>query len=167
MVTEHIEDLAEKILTESGVNALPIAVETIATNFRIRISRAPSTDFSGMLIRKDGYALIGINSKEAAVRQRFSVAHELGHFFLHKEKDAFIDYRDKKGSSSLTPRERQADMFAAALLMPRKMVEMDARQLGRDGLIEDEIDKLAERYEVSSDAMRYRLINLNLARTTG
>jgi len=167
MVIEHIETLAEKILSESGALTLPVPVEIVATNSQIRISRAPSSEFSGMLIRKDGYALIGINSGESSVRQRFTVAHELGHFFLHEEKDAFIDYRDKKGASSQTPRERQANMFAAAILMPRKMIEADAKQLGKDGFTEEELDKLAKKYDVSTDAMRYRLINLNLARTVG
>lgn len=167
MVIERIEILAEKILSESGALTLPIPVETVAMNSQIRISRAPSSEFSGMLIRKDGYALIGINSGESSVRQRFTVAHELGHFYLHEEKDTFIDFRDKKGTTSQTPREKQANMFAAALLMPRKLIEVDVKQLGKDGFTEDELDRLAKKYDVSADAMRYRLINLNLARTVG
>lgn len=161
MITE-IEREAEKILSALKIKNIPVPVEEIASCFKIRISRAPSKDFSGLLIRKDGSALIGVNSNEAAVRQRFTIAHELGHFFLHPQKDTFVDYRDNKKDVMRTPRERQANMFAAALLMPRGLLEKDFRSFAKKGFTEFELQLLAEKYQVSEDAMRIRLINLNL-----
>src|SRR6185312_712682 len=97
-----------------------------------------SPDFSGLLIRKDGHALIGINSSEASVRQRFTIAHELGHFVLHPQKDAFVDFRKERGAGEVRPpRERHADMFAAALLMPRKLLLKDFRRLAKDGYTDE------------------------------
>lgn len=162
MILEHIETRAEQVLKKAAVKILPVPVEEIAGRYQIKISRAPHDAFSGLLIRKDGHALIGVNSKEAPVRQRFTVAHELGHFFLHPEKDAFVDYRDNKKGAMRTPREKQANMFAAALLMPRTLLLKDCRALSREGLAEDDIVALARRYQVSDEAMRFRLMNLNV-----
>lgn len=162
MIQEKIELIVEKILGELGTKSLPIPVEDIAIKNGIKISRAPSKDFSGLLIRKDGHALIGVNSNEAPVRQRFTVAHELGHYFLHPRKDAFVDYRDNKKEIMRTPTERHANMFAAALLMPQSLLAKDFKNFSKDGFTEVELEKLADKYQVSEHAMRFRLINLNL-----
>jgi len=161
MILEKIENLAEKLLKEIGANSLPIPVEEVAGRYRIQIRRAKSKDFSGLLIRKDDYALIGINSSEAETRQRFTVAHELGHFFLHPKKDTFIDYRNNRRIVR-TPREMEANMFAAALLMPRKILENDYKKMSFMGFGDEDLSELASRYHVSDDAMRFRLMNLRL-----
>ena len=162
MILEEIETRAEAILKKAGVRSLPVAVEEIAEKYQIKISRAPHKNFSGMLIRKAGRALIGINNSEAEVRQRFTIAHELGHFFLHPNQDAFVDYRDNKNGIMRTPREKQANMFAAALLMPRKLLRKDFRAIAKNGFSDDDLHALARRYNVSEDAIRFRLINLNV-----
>lgn len=163
MIIEQIEKQAEKVLKDLNIKSLPIPVEDIAGSHQIKISRAPNSNFSGMLIRKDGHALIGVSSSEPFVRQRFTIAHELGHFFLHQNKDAFVDYRDNKKEVMRSPREKQANMFAAALIMPRNLLLKDFRSIAKDGLSEYDLQDLATRYGVSEDAMRFRLINLNLA----
>ena len=162
MILERIEGRAAEVLRAANARTIPVPVETIAAKYQIRVSRAPHQSFSGMLIRKDGHALIGINSLEAPVRQRFTIAHELGHFFLHPQKDAFVDYRDNRRDVMRTPREKQANMFAAALLMPSDLLRKHCRSFARVGLSEDELHSLAKRFMVSDDAMRFRLINLNI-----
>lgn len=165
MISENIETKAEQVLSDLNIKSTPVPVEEIASRAHIKISRAPSKDFSGLLIRKDGHALIGVSSDEAPVRQRFTIAHELGHFYLHPNKDAFVDYRnhkDSKKDAATTIKERQANMFAAALLMPRKNLTKDFRNIAK-GLSDDEACTiLAKRYEVSDDAMKFRLKNLGL-----
>lgn len=165
MISENIEIKAEQILNALNIKATPVPVEEIASRSQIKISRAPSKDFSGLLIRKDGHALIGVNSDEATVRQRFTVAHELGHYYLHPQKDAFVDYRNNKDERKdlvTTIKERQANMFAAALLMPRKTLVKDFKNIAK-GLNDDEVTSiLSKRYEVSDDAMKFRLKNLGL-----
>ena len=162
MILEKIESRAEDVLNTFGLKNVPVSVEEVASKLNIKINRGPSNDFSGLLIRKDGGALIGINNDEAPTRQRFTIAHELGHFFLHPQKDAFVDYRDNKKDIMRTPRERHANMFAAALLMPRSLLKKDFRSFTKKGFTEIELHSLAEKYNVSDDAMRFRLINLNL-----
>jgi Zn-dependent peptidase ImmA (M78 family) len=167
MILEIIESRAEEVLRRLNMKSLPVPVEDIAGKYQVRISRAPNRNFSGMLIRKGGHALIGVNSSESSARQRFTIAHELGHFFLHPNKDAFVDYRDNKNRAMRTPREKQANMFAAALLMPRQSLMKDVQSISDEGFSEDDITTLAQRYGVSEDAMRFRLINLNILRTRG
>lgn len=162
MIFEKIEKKAEEILSEFNIKTIPTPVEEISNRLSIQISRAPSKDFSGLLIRKDGNALIGVNNSEIPVRQRFTIAHELGHFFLHPQKDTFVDYRDNREDIVRTPREREADMFAAALLMPRSSIAKDSKNLAKGGFTEDELQLLARKYRVSDKAMRFRLLNLNL-----
>ena len=160
MILEKIETTAEAILEKLGIEETPTPIEEVAEALKIRVSKAPSTDFSGMLIRKDGHALIGVNSNEVPARQRFTIAHELGHYFLHPQKDTFVDFR--KGKNEVrTLRERHADMFAAALLMPRHKLLKDFRKIAKDGLTDSTIETLAKQYAVSEDAMRIRLINLS------
>jgi Zn-dependent peptidase ImmA (M78 family) len=96
------------------------------------------------------------------VRQRFTIAHEIGHFILHPQKDAFVDHRkDRNGAEARPPRERHADMFAAALLMPRKHLLKEFRRLAKDGYTDQIPPTLAKLYAVSEEAMRFRLMNLN------
>jgi Zn-dependent peptidase ImmA (M78 family) len=159
MIIEIIENKAEELLNKLNAKSIPVQVEEIANKLQIKISRAPHKDFSGLLIRKDGYSLIGINNSEAPVRQRFTIAHELGHFFIHPRKDTFVDYRNNKNTVR-TPVEKQADMFAAALLMPRTLLERDFKALKR-GVDESDLLTLANKYQVSEDAMKFRLLNLN------
>jgi Zn-dependent peptidase ImmA (M78 family) len=162
MILQKTETRAQEILDTLNITSRPTPVEEIASINKIKISRAPSKEFSGMLIRKDGHALIGINSSEAPVRQRFSIAHELAHFFLHPQKDTFVDYRkESKKNEIKSLKETEADHFAAALLMPKKFLEEDIKQLDCKFISEKEIRILSNRYEVSGDAMTFRLLNLN------
>ena len=162
MLIEKIEAAAEQLLVKLGIKDVPVSLEEIARGLGARISRAPSTEFSGLLIRKHGMALIGVNSSEAPARQRFTIAHEIGHLVLHPQKDAFVDFRKERSGGEPKPlREREADMFAAALLMPRKELLRDFRRLTKDGYTDGIPATLAKQYRVSEEAMRFRLINLN------
>lgn len=164
MILEKIEKKAEEILGQFNLKTIPVPVEEISDKLGIKISRAPSKDFSGLLIRKESRALIGVNSSEGSTRQRFTIAHELGHFYLHPQKDTFVDYRDNSEGVIRTTREREADMFAAALLMPRTLLQRDFKNLSKEGFTEDELQLLVKKYQVSEKAMRFRLLNLNLGK---
>lgn len=162
MKISDIENLATDILRNAGITSCPVAVEEIATQHRITIRRGTNTDFSGFIVRKDGYALMGISSSEAPTRQRFTIAHELGHYFLHEAKSAFVDYR--KGTAA-TPREREANAFAAALLMPKSLLEKDVAARTRGGLLtQQDVEQLAHEYAVSEEAMSIRIMNLQLGK---
>ena len=165
-ITE-IEKSADALLKHSGVLQIPVPVEEIASFLKIKIGRGPSKDFSGLLLRKDGAALIGINDDEHPHRQRFTIAHELGHFFLHQGKEAFVDYRQSTKKTPRTLKEREADLFAASLLMPRQALNKDFAKIAQDSLFDEDqihsaISYLADKYDVSQEAMRIRLMTLGM-----
>ena len=158
---KHIEHTTNEVIKKLSLS-VPINLNEIAIAFNVQIKKAASDEFSGVLYRKDGIAFMAISTKESQERQRFTVAHEFGHFFLHQDKNTFIEFRNKTKDAVKSIKEREANQFAAALLMPKTFLEKDIKNLSRDSILENEIKYLAEKYKVSTDAMTYRLINLNL-----
>ena len=68
--------------------------------------------------------VITVNSKHSRTRQRFTIAHEIAHYVLHRDLigDGIVDdglYRDGRIGDI---RERQANRYAATLLMPKSLV---------------------------------------------
>jgi Zn-dependent peptidase ImmA (M78 family) len=77
---------------------------------------------------------------------------------------ARVNWRDGASSGAKDNEEIQANQFAAALLMPTKLLERDSWKLV-DGGIDDEsalVERLSKMYDVSPQAMRFRLLNLAL-----
>lgn len=160
---ERATQQVQKLLNDFLITSAPIDVEAIVRKLDVEISYAPSTEYSGILIRKsDGKVLMGINNNESIGRMRFSTAHELGHFLLHKD-NVMIDYRSKQHTSQKPKKEIIADYFAANLLMPESFVREDFIHATKDRVFfEKDLAELADKYQVSGEAMKYRLINLNL-----
>lgn len=100
--------------------------------------------------------LIKVNGTEAAVRQRFTLAHELGHYAMNHGA-SFRDDADAFSSKNREPKERQANQFAAELLMPEDAV----RRVVASGTVSS-ADQLAALFKVSKVAMAYRVTNLGL-----
>ena len=164
---EQVKKQAETMLKRFSMESSPVNIERIVKELGIEIGYAPSAKYSGMLIRKsDGKVLMGINNSESTGRMRFTIAHELGHFILFPKENVNIDYRNKEYSSKKPKKEKIADFFAANLLMPESFVQMDFKQVTSDGIFfENNLIQLADKYKVSVEAMRYRLINLKLIPT--
>lgn len=156
-----IEEKAEQILEAAQITAVPVDVSDLSKKLDIVIKYAPSAEFSGLLYRKDGQAFMAINNKDPEVRQRFTIAHELGHYFLHPQKDTFVEFRDNGTTAPRSLKEIQANQFGAALLMPRKNLLKDIASYQETGITDTVIQALAERYQVSEKSMNYRLRNLN------
>lgn len=165
---------AQEVLREAGVASLPIPVEDLVRRRGARLSYEPfDEDISGMLARIEGGAVIGINTTHAATRQRFSVAHELGHLLLHEGRSLILDKREvrvslrnRNSASGTDMEEIEANAFAAELLMPEDMVwdvvtkavPKPPRRINLDAFIRD----TAGRFEVSVQAMEYRLASLGV-----
>lgn len=118
-----------------------------------------------MLVRGHGQTVIGVNSLHHPNRQRFTIAHELGHLLLHKDevhidRSFRVNRRDEVSSLAVDPDEIEANRFAAELLMPYNLVMADLLECEIDLEDEDEIRRLAKKYEVSLQAMTHRIINL-------
>lgn len=167
-----IQSRANDLLTNN--ESLPIPVELIAMRLNINVIASDlGEEISGLLVIEDDKTVIGYNKTESKVRNRFTIAHELGHFILHKNSsDLFVDkhfkvlFRStKQDNESLLIRkqEHEANEFAACLLMPAKMVEAEMSKLGIeyiDAYDEATIKQLAKIFDVSTIAMSLRLLNL-------
>ncbi len=159
---------AEQLLREAGIVAPPVPVEQLAERMGALVRYVPfDGQMSGLLHRsEDGNrAVIGVNSRHPTVRQRFSIAHELGHLALHEpafqiDEHAFVSFRNSKSSSASDPHEIEANQFAAALLMPEALLRVCLDQLGENPDVEESIRRLAQRFDVSTQAMTIRLTSL-------
>jgi Zn-dependent peptidase ImmA (M78 family) len=162
------EKKAISVLARLGIAAAPVPVEQIARRLGARLTYEDfDGDISGMLFRDEGRTVIGVNSRHAPTRQRFTVAHEIGHLEMHKGQPLFIDrfVRVNMRDGQSTQEERQANAFAAELLMPRSLVPEEIDKVlakRRDLTLPELVSTLAERSQVSPAAMQYRLVNLGM-----
>ncbi|MGY2267671.1 ImmA/IrrE family metallo-endopeptidase [Pseudomonas sp. SDO5561_S422] len=115
-------------------------------------------DLSGCFDVVNNIPVIRFNPDDANVRQRFTIAHELGHMFL-KHGHSFRDNAKNYSSGTHLYRERDANSFAAELLMPKEVVEwLVFKEKKYD------VEEMAGILNVSGAAMHYRLMNLGLIR---
>ena len=130
-----IEQEAQSVLERFFITDPPIDVKGVAENlgYRVVLKFFDEEDLSGTVMRDArGVVTIGINTFHAQVRQRFSIAHEIGHACLHlargRQEAFFVDppagvfFRDSKASRGEDSKEIEANQFAAALLMPSKII---------------------------------------------
>ncbi len=170
---------AKDLLKQGGITGPPVQVDALAAELGIEVVyELYQGDTSGLLLHAtDGTKTIGVNTFHAVTRQRFTIAHELGHAVLHLKKvptgkpDVVIDkprevlFRDRIASTATDSREIEANAFAAELLMPELMVEEAFRIRVAEAphdTAEELVAPFAALFEVSPQAMSYRLINLNL-----
>jgi len=174
-VTPRTKTAAEaaQLLERHGVTAPPVPVRKLAELERVKVVGRPfEGNVSGMLVRKGDQAIIGVNRLHAETRQRFTIAHELGHYLLHPHKKKVVDevrrdFRDDVASLGIERSEIDANAFAAELLMPQAFVTQvhaDLIDEGEEPETDQFVSHLADRFEVSRDAMSYRLYNLGLSR---
>ncbi|OJW71572.1 MULTISPECIES: ImmA/IrrE family metallo-endopeptidase [unclassified Spirosoma] len=172
---KQIEELATQVLMETGCYRTPVDVNLIAAKKGVNISPYDfGEDVTGVLILEGDKATIGVNknNNNNDQRRRFTIAHELGHFILqHQRSGVFVDtptqyftilYRDSKSSTGEHLQEREANAFAAALLMPEKLVMNYLNNTKFDFKKDDIIQLLAKEFDVNPQAMSFRLSNLGL-----
>lgn len=122
-------------------------------------------EVAGFIVMTDDNSIITVNRTNPPVRRRFTTAHEIGHFILHaKDQPIFIDktprmmYRNSASSTGEDFKEKEANAFAAALLMPKELIELELQNAPYD--ISKAISYMAERFRVSENAMSFRLSNI-------
>jgi Zn-dependent peptidase ImmA (M78 family) len=167
---KKIEAKANLLLKKTGINSAPIEIERIAEYLGVDIKYDDlDDDVSGFLSVDPDHAVAVINSEHHPNRQRFTIAHELGHFVLHVKSNEglFIDkkyavhHRDSKSSLGTVDTEREANLFASALLMPRSLVRELLEDYQVDFLDEIETHSFARKLGVSEQALGFRLARLN------
>lgn len=156
-------DTPEKLLKFAelqGLETYPLDVEGVADKFEIFIERvAFEDDLSGILYKEkeSNSWVMQINEDHHPNRQRYTIAHELGHFCLHRHlKQRFEDKIFFRGVEAKKP-EWQANDFASAILIP----EDRFRDMVRSG--ESKVEVLAKEFKVSTLALRIRAKNLGIS----
>ncbi len=166
------ESEAQRLRAQYTDGVLPVPVEDIAGKLGATVVvETLDSNVSGLLFRQGNDRAIGVNAAHPMVRQRFTVAHELGHLQLHPSKELILDHvrvnlRDDVSTLGTDRQEREANAFAAELLMPRTEVGAHVRHLlNRRGSTDSRfIAELALLFDVSEQAMEFRLVNLGLKR---
>lgn len=160
---------ARALLARLQISGTPTPLETIARKVGAQIRFSPlDEELSGMIFVKEGVPIIGVNSLHHPNRQRFTIAHELGHFELHRDmitSAVHVDknfpglMRDTVSATGTELIEIQANQFAAELLMPKDL--LDSALAGKEFDIDDEkpIEDLAKKFRVSKQALMYRIRN--------
>lgn len=164
---KDIDRRATELLQKLNLFHAPVEVEAVAKHLGAElVFDELEDDVSGFLLKEHGTSTIAVNKLHHPNRQRFTLAHECGHLFLHADKgdrlwlDRALFFRDASSSSGDQLAEIQANQFAAGLLMPEDLV-LDA--VGKDHTISEfDIVRLAMRFEVSERAMTFRLVSLGL-----
>ena len=150
---------AQSILRMAGITQAPVDLERVAASLDFNILPFPFPDKRrGMVLIENGNKTIGVNKNHPLTLQRFTISHELGHYLNgHQHFDNQFINDESKYYDPHYQQEKEADAFAAELLMPKDFLEKDLSELGL------EIDKLTEKYQVSEQALWIRLTTLRLA----
>lgn len=134
---------ALNVLRLHEVKRAPVYIEEIARKYAHLMYYELPDDVSGMLLPLPKGAgqwkwSIVVNAAHADVRQRFTVAHELGHLLMHRytmphaDGKFVVHFRNAKSATGSDREEIEANRFAAELLMPERLVLGHATHLGLD-----------------------------------
>lgn len=159
---------AKWLLSQGQETEPPVDVKKLARLLGATVCPAHyDGELAGSVIRLPGKIIIGVNSEQPQNRQRFTIAHELGHLLLHEGKKVHLDerlrvnLRNTTSSLAIDPDEMEANQFAAELLMPEAFLEKDMMTMvDLDPDSGNVIHDLARDYQVSEQAMTIRLVAL-------
>lgn len=164
---QQIENRAKEVLRGHGLLSIPVDPVVLANRLGMSVHNAKFADDNlvGMIAKRGDKVTLLVNGSDPPYRKRFTIAHELGHHFLHLLDDGeFVDTetelfrQPQEEQGEVTPerrREIQANMFAAALLMPAD--EVVSRWKGCRSVAE-----MARLFNVSESAMGIRVDQLGL-----
>lgn len=146
-------------MLENFSHDIPVKVGALADALGLKVVVATlPINISGLIQPEDdGRFVIKVNRFESKERQRFTIAHEIAHYLIHREKiDAgVVDsvlYRSKLSSRT----EAEANRLAADIVMPRRAVV--AAVQGKGGNRSDRVvQDLANAFGVSKQAMAIRV----------
>lgn len=189
---EEIEQKASAFLAKHHPSLeIPVPVEQILEiQLKFRVVPIPglmkNLQLDGWFIleKKELFIDHDLYMEDSNARARFTIAHELGHYHLHKEIFRKIEFKSIEewkhfysNEVNFSPYETQANMFASMILMPAKALSKEYKRIKTKNIKENQkisqipdetllgyfARELARKFDVSEDAMKYRLANLNSA----
>lgn len=148
---------AKKLLNEIAINSAPIVINDVIKHLRrtCDLTVVPwdfGNNTSGIQTSDENSITIGYNKNQHPHRQRFTVAHEIGHFILG-HTDIQYSYCDLNSSK---PEEIEANQFAAELLMPLQFLKEDISKGIKD------VPLFSRKYNVSEEMVWWRLMDCKL-----
>lgn len=174
---EELERISSQILFNHDMYKIPVNLLKIANNCEITVYDADfeklgNKNISGAIRYIDGKFSILLNKNESEERKRYTLAHELGHYFLDNEvlksskihidtlyrisgDSSYVAHKNENELQVKLTSENEIDYFAGALLMNRMILKKVFE-------IESSIERLAEIFKVSYSAMTVRLDKLGL-----
>lgn len=158
---DKVTKMVTELLTSNSIYKFPVPVYSIAKNLGLEIEfvtfKPDHNNISGFIDFSSKPVTIFVNSSDSVRRQAFTIAHEIGHFQLHKKlysenpQKYTALYRQALNKNSFSKEEKEANCFAAQLLVP-KTLYMEAINKYP---FASEAD-LAALFGVSQEMIRYR-----------
>ena len=157
--THLCEIKAAEVLRDAGITVPPVDVKGLEESLFLQIVHSDTSEHGGRALLE--YGQIHLNASESPAGQRFSIAHEIGHYLLHRDGFVFSAHEDPESElysdDPASELEREANYFSSVLLVsPRWLREdVDVGYMPAD---------LAKRYQVSQEVVfialeRHRLLN--------
>ena len=150
-MSNHAAEVAQQLL-DRGKYQVPIDVHQVANDIGLVVVEQDLEDqVSGLLVIKGNTGTIGVNANHHINRQRFTIAHECGHYMLHRDDTrVFIDavpvfFRADVPVVASSSQEIDANNFAAALLMPKLKLQELLRAQPVDAFDEVALRRLGRR----------------------
>ena len=157
----RIVDGAETVLKKLGITEpQEINLEVIAWDNDALIKVRPLSGCEARIVGNGNKGIISINAESGQPRQRFSAAHELGHWMLHRGESFMCrseDIGNPQGNTS--QKEREADNFAADLILPHYMLRQSVKQFAKMDF--ETVRDIADAYSTSLTATSIRLVEGN------
>lgn len=143
-------NIARRLLKDAKIKDIPVSlwkvIEYLKARHNLEVLRHGFAKIDGLLVAiGDGPPTIGFNPDRSWVRRRFTLGHEIGHLLLGHACGADLD-----GVA-----EREADQFAAELLVPLAMIRKDFKE-------RPDLDELAKKYIVSKEVLCRHLMECHI-----
>lgn len=159
------------------LTSIPINIEALIRAHGLELNKNADLEDGvlGELRYENGNFKVSVKKTDHYYRKRFTMAHELAHFVLHKDRisgDVIKDYDPEQSNNGRSinrevgvssEQEFEANLYAAKLLMPEDLVVEYAKERGvlAGGVIDEEaLKEIAMAFQVSKDAMRIRINGL-------
>ena len=161
--------LADQLLRGQGIKEPPVKLRKLAKSKGLQVNREKLEPHVSSILFRGKEPRITLNKRHDKPRQRFALAHALGHFLLHGGSSAAVFLTDltvhfRYGDPVKSdPRELEANAFAMDLLLPEHLLRADLRgDAGIDLSDTDRIEAFAARYGVSPAVLVLRMARLGL-----
>lgn len=175
MRQSEVKRKAEEFCSKNSINSYPVEIVRICKENGLKVfEEYLAPDVSGLIVvdekvwsKYNTKQFILVNLTESAARRRFTIAHELAHFVLHRNGNKLYAHRDMNNNGSVRSSiEQEANYFAANVLMPEILIREKVDDIKKEiwGILPDFVlvREIADNFAVSESAAEVRLRQLEI-----